>query len=260
MSNYLRPHGLHHTRLSCHSLFPKVSSNSWPLSNDAICLILYHPLLLLPSIFPSIRVFSHELVLHIRWPKCWSFSFRIILPNNIQVDFIYNWLVSSKGHSRVFSSNTIQNHLFYRAQPSFWSSFHIHTSVKFSRSVVSKRLRSHGLQYTRPPYPATTPGAYSNSCPSCQWCLPTVSSSVIPFSSCLQSFPVSGSFPISQFFPSGGQSTGVSASASVFPKNIQDYFPLGLTGWIFLQSKGLSRVFSNTTDQKYQFFGTQLSL
>jgi len=183
-----------------------------------------------------------------------------MLPNNIQVDFLYNWLVSSKGHSRVFFSNTIQKHLFYSAQPSFWSSFHIHTSVKFSRSVVSKCLRSHGLQYTRPPCPATTPRAYSNSCRSCQWCLPTISSSVIPFSSCLQSFPVSGSFPISQFFPSGGQSIGVSASASVFPKNIQDYFLLGLTGWMFLQSKGLSRVFSNTTDQKYQFFGIQLSL
>ena len=175
------------------SLLKFMSIESVLLSNHLIlCLFL-----LLPWILPSIRVFSHELVLHIRWPKYWSFSFRIILPNNIQVDFLYNWLVSSKGHSRVFSSNTIQKHLFYSAQPYFSSSFHIHASVKFSRSVVSKCLWSHGLQYARPPCPATTPGAYSNSCPSCQWCLPTISSSVIPFSSCFQSFPVSGSFPIS---------------------------------------------------------------
>ena len=105
----------------------------------------------------------------------------------------------------------------------------------------------------------TIPGAYSNSCPSSQWCHPTISSSVVPFSSHLQSFPASGSFPMSQFFTSSGQSIGVSASASVLPMNIQDWFPLGWTGWISLQSKGLSRVFSNTTVQKHQFFhNTQL--
>ena len=113
---------------------------------------------------------------------------------------------------------------------------------------------------TRLPRPSPTPRAYSNSCPLSRWCHPTISSSVIPFSSCLQSFPVSGSFLVSQFFTSGDQSIGVSASASVIPMNIQDWFPLGWTGWIFLQSKGLSRVFSNTTIQKNQFFGTQLSL
>ena len=105
----------------------------------------------------------------------------------------------------------------------------------------------HGLQHDRFPCPSPTPGACSNSCPSSQWYYPTISSSVIPFSSCLQSFPASGSFPVSQFFISGGQSIGVSASASVLTMNIQDWFPLGLNGWISLQSKGLSRVFSNTT-------------
>ena len=121
-------------------------------------------------------------------------------------------------------------------------------------------LRPHGLQHTRLSCPLPTPGAYSNSCPSSWWCHPTISSSVIPFSSCPQSLPASGSFPMSQLFASGGQSIGASASAPVLPMTMQDWFPLGLTGWISLQSKGLSRIFSNTTVQKHQFFGTQLSL
>ena len=133
-------------------------------------------------------------------------------------------------------------------------------SVQFSRSVMSNSLRPHGLQHTRLPCTSPTSGVYSNSCPLSQWCHTTIWSSVVPFSSCLQSFPTSGSFQTSQFFTSGGQSIGVSASASVFPMNIQDWFPLGLTGWISLQSKGLSRVFSNTTVQKHQFFCAQLSL
>ena len=108
--------------------------------------------------------------------------------------------------------------------------------------------------------PLPTSRVYSNSCPLSQWCHPTIPSSVIPFSSCLQSFPASGCFPVSQFFASDGQSIGVSASTSVLPMNIQDWSPLGWTGWISLQSKGLSRVFSNTTVQKHQFFSTQLSL
>ena len=119
--------------------------------------------------------------------------------------------------------------------------------------------KPHGLQHARPPCPSPIPGACSNSCPSSWWCHPTILSSVIPFSSCPQSFPASGSFPMNQFFASDGQSIGVSASASVLPMNIQDWFPLGWTGWISLQSKGLSRVFSNTTVQKHQF-GAQLSL
>ena len=131
--------------------------------------------------------------------------------------------------------------------------------VQFSRSVMSDSLWPHGLQHARPPCPSPTPGVHSNSCPSSQWCHPTISSSVIPFSSCLQSFPASGSFQMSQLFTSGGQSIGVSASASVLPMNIQYWFPLGWTGWISLQSKGLSRVFSNTTVQKRRFFGAQLS-
>ena len=107
---------------------------------------------------------------------------------------------------------------------------------------MSDSLRPHGLQHTRLPCPSPSPRAYSHSCPLSRWCHPTISSSVIPFSSCLQSFPASGSFPVSQFFTSGGQSIGISASASVLPMNIQDWFPLGWTGWIFSQSKGLLRV------------------
>jgi len=130
----------------------------------------------------------------------------------------------------------------------------LRSSVQFSRSVMSNSLWPHGLQHARPPCSSPTPGAYSNSCPLSQWCHPSISSSVISFSR-PQSFPASGSFPITQFFASGGQSIGVSASTSVFPMNAQDWSPLGWTGWISLQSKGLSRVFSNTTVQKHQFFG-----
>ena len=133
-------------------------------------------------------------------------------------------------------------------------------SVQFSRSVVSDSFHPHGLQHTRPPCPSPTPGVYSNSCSLSLRCHPTILSSVVSFSSCLQSFPASGSFQMSQFFISDGQSVGVSASASVLPMNIQDRFSLGWTGWISLQSKGLSRVFSNTVVQKHQFFSAQLSL
>ena len=125
------------------------------------------------------------------------------------------------------------------------------SSVQFSCSDVSDSLWPHELEHIRLPCPSTTPGAYSNLCPSSWWCHPTISSSVIPFSSCLQSFPA-GSFPVSQFFASGGQSIGASTSASVLPLNIQDWFPLRWTGWISLLSKGLSIVFSNTTVQKNQ--------
>ena len=134
------------------------------------------------------------------------------------------------------------------------------SSVQFRHSVMSNSLLPHGLQHASPPCSSSTPRVYSNSCPSSQWCRPTISSSLVPFSSCLLSFPASGSFLTNQFFTSGGQSIGVSASASVLPMNTQDWFPLGLTGLIFVLSKGLSRVFSNTTVQKHQFFGAQLSL
>ena len=128
------------------------------------------------------------------------------------------------------------------------------SSAQFSRSVVSNSLRPHESQHARPPRPSPTPGVYSNSCPSSRWCHATISSSVAPFSSCPQSLPASGSFPMSHLFTWGGQSTGVSASTSVPSMNTQDWSPLGWTGWISLQSKGLSRVFSNTTVQKHQFF------
>ena len=137
-------------------------------------------------------------------------------------------------------------------------------SVSQSVSSVAQSnltLRPHESQHTRPPCPSPTPGVYSNSFPLSRWCHPTISSSVIPFSSCLQYFPAaSGSFQMTQLFTSGGQNVGVSASTSVLPMNIQGWFPLGLTGWISLQSKGLSRVFSNTTVQKHQVFSAQLSL
>ena len=133
------------------------------------------------------------------------------------------------------------------------------SSVQFSHSVVSYSLQPHESQHARPPCPSPSPGVYSNPCPSSRWCHPAISSSVVPFSSCPQSLRASGSFPMSQLFEWGGPSIGVSASTSVLPKNTQDWSPLGWTGWISLQSKGLSRVFSNTTLQKHQFFSTQLS-
>ena len=163
--------------------------------------IFCRPLLLLPSIFPSIRIFSSESALCIRWPKYWSFTF---------------------GNSP-FSE--------YSGLISFrigWFELFAFSSVQFSLSVVSDSFWPHGLQHTRLPCPSPTPRVYSNSCPLKQWCHPTISSSVIPFSSCLQSFPALGYFQMSQFFTSDGQSTGVSASASVLPMNIQDF------QWIFI--------------------------
>ena len=134
------------------------------------------------------------------------------------------------------------------------------SSVQFSRSVVSDSLPPHELQHSRPPCPSPTPRVHSNSCPSSRWCHLAISSSVVPFSSCPQPLPASGSFPMSQLFTSGGQSTGVAALTSVLPMYTQDWSPLGWTRWISLQSKELSRVFSNTTVQKHQFFCAQLSL
>ena len=133
-------------------------------------------------------------------------------------------------------------------------------SSQFSYSFTTNSLGPHGLQHASPACPSPSPGACSKSCPLSWWCQPVISPSVIPFSSCLQLFPSSGSFWMSQFFALGGQSIGDSASASVLPTNIQDWFPLGWTCWISLQSKGLSRVFSNTTVHKHLFFRAQLSL
>ena len=132
---------------------------------------------------------------------------------------------------------------------------HYQYQYKFSRSVMS-----NSWQQARPPCPSPTPRVHPNPCPLSQWCHPIISSSAVPFSSCPQSFPASGSFPMSQLIASGGQSIRVSASASVLPMNTQDWFPLGWTGWISLQSKGCSRIFSNTAVEKHQFFGAQLSL
>ena len=143
---------------------------------------------------------------------------------------------------------------------SFWLISFCMTISEFSSVTQScSTLWPYGLQHGRFPCPSPTPRACSNTCPLSQWCHPTISSTVVPFS-CLQSFPASGAFPMSHFFPSGDQRIAVLASASVLPMNIQNWFLLGLTGWISLKSKTLSRVFSSTTIQNYQFFGTQLSL
>ena len=133
------------------------------------------------------------------------------------------------------------------------------SSVQFSHSVVSDSLRPHESQHARPPCPAPAPTVHPNLCPSCHWCHLTISSSVVPFSSCPQSFPASGSFLMSQLFASGDQSIRVSASTSILSMNTQDCSPLGWTGWVSLQSKGLARVFYNTTAQRHQFFSTQFS-
>ena len=159
---------------------------------------------------------------------------------DIYISILFQILFPYRSLQRMESSS-----LWYTIGP-YWLSI-LYIVVQFSCSIVSDFLGPHELQHTRPPCLSPTPGVYPNSCPSSQWCHPTISPSVIPFSSCLQSFPASGSFPLSQFFVSGGQSIGVLALASVLPMNIQDWFPLGLTDCISLQSKGLSRVFSNTT-------------
>ena len=143
----------------------------------------------------------------------------------------------------------------FQCRPAFSQS----SSVQFSRSVVSDSLRPRELQHTRPPRPSPTPGVHSNSCPLSRWCHPAISSSVVPFSSCPQSLPASEYFPMSQLFTWGGQSTWVSASASFLPKKSQGWSPSEWTGWISLQSKGLSRVISSTIVQKHQLFGAQLS-
>ena len=169
-----------------------------------------------------------------KWSRSFSFCLQCFPASGSS---LVNWLFASGGQSV--------------GAPVLWTS----CSVQFSRSVVSNFLRLHGLQYTRPPCSPPAPGIYSNSSPLSQWCHPTISFSVIPCSSHLQSFPASGSFQMSQLFASGGQRIGVSALASVLPVNTKDWSPLGLTDWIFLQSKGLSRVFSNTAVQKHQFFG-----
>ena len=148
---------------------------------------------------------------------------------------------------------------FMGSQSQIWLCNWTISSVQLSRSVVSDSLRPHELQHPRPPCPSSSPGVHSNSRPSSRWCHPAISSSVVPFSSCPQSLPASESFPVTQLFAWGGQSTGVSALASFLPNNTQGWSPSEWTGWISLQPKGLSGVFSNTTVQKHQFFGAQPS-
>ena len=162
----------------------------------------------------------------------------------------FHWIYS-------LCKNPIMNMRLY---PAMFILLHTHLSAQLSSSAVCKSLWPHGLQHARLLCSSPTPRACSPSWPLSRWSHPTISSSIVPFSSCLQFFPASGSFLRNQFFTSGGQSIAVSASASVLPMNIQHWFPLGWIGWISLQSKGLSRVFSNTIVQKHQFFGTQLSL
>ena len=165
-----------------------------------------------------------------------------------------------KGNPLLFLPGNFHRGAWWATDHGVTKSWTEHSSVQSRGLVVSDSLRLHGLQHARLPCPSPTPRVYSNSWPLSWWCHPTTSSSVAPFFSHLQSFSASGSFQMSQFFASGSQSIGASASAWVLPMSIQDWFPLGWTGWISLQSKGLSRVFSNTTIQKHQFFGTQLSL
>ena len=191
--------------------------------------------------FPILRYLPDFAHTHVHW-----------VSDTTQPSYPLSPLLQSKNESAFFQIKTV----FHERDRSISNS---NNSVQFSHSVVSNSLWPHGLQHVRLPCPSPTPGAYSESCPLSWWYHPTISSSVIPFSFQLQSFPASGSFQMSQFFTSGGQSIGVSASASVLPMIIQDCFPLGLTVLI-LQSKGLSRVFSNTTVQKHQFSGTVVSL
>ena len=172
-----------------------------------------------------------------------------------QTSMLYSYIVLliyvNEGYIFVWKSAFLQNSC---------QSFYGLGWLSSVQSVVSDSLRPHEPQHTRPPCPSPTPRVYPNSCPLSRWCHPTISSSVIPFSSCPQSLPASGAFLMSQFFTWGGQSIGVSASTSVLPMNTQDWSPLGWTGWMSLQSKRLSRVFFNTTVEKHQFFCAQLSL
>ena len=188
------------------------------------------------------------------WRWCWGFGQQYTCPTNQPWDDS-NSIWTAAAESLRWENKFLNTGIYPNMKS--WN------TCQFRHSVMSSSLWPHRLQHTRLPCPSPTPRAYSNSCPSNQWCHPTISSSVTPFSSHLQSFPASGSFQMSQLFTPGGQSIGVSASTSVLPMNIQDWFPLGWTGWISLQSKGLSRIFwifCNTTVQKHEFFSAQLSL
>ena len=173
--------------------------------------------------------------------SCWNYCINLGVSSSQRFHSLPHLLVLLNDSSRRLGSESESNSV-----RSLWP-HELYSSAQFSHSVVSDSLQHHGLQHAMPPCPLPIPGVYSNSCPLSRWCHPTTSSSVVPFSCCLQSFPAPGSFPVSQFFIPCGQSVGVSASTSVLPMNIQDWPPLGWTGLTSLQSKGLSRVFSNTT-------------
>ena len=258
-------------------------TNSWsppkPMSIESVMpsnhLILCRPLLLLPSIFPSIRVFSNESALHIRWPKYWNFSFSISPSNEYSglISFRIDWL------DLLVAQGTLKSLLQHSSKASILqhSAFFIvqlsQETVRVTRVVLPwlyylfKVQSLSCVRHFATPWIAarqaflsiTNSGVHPNSCASSQWCHLAISSSVIAFSSCPQSLPASGPFPLSQPFTWGGQSIGVSASASALPMNTQDGSPLGWTGWIFLQSRGLTRFFSSITVQKHQIFGIQLS-
>ena len=207
--------------------------------------------------FPMVRLYPY-VICHKVIPLChfkWSdscISCKLIITSIVLMDL---YLMFCQNYYIILLCTYIRRYI-----KNWWSLFMMLSSVQFSHSFVSNSLQPHESLHARPPCPSPTPGVYSNSCPSSRWCHPAISSSVVPFSSCPQYLPASGSFPVSQLFTWGDQSTGVSASASVLPMNTQDLSPSGWTGWISLQSEGLSRVLSNTTVQKHQFFGTQLSL
>ena len=191
---------------------------------------------------------------NICFPSFSCVGFKILLKKICDVYYMENFNPINKIDQENNHNTFLCFHFVY-----LHSVLHFTVSVQLSHSFVSDALQPHGLQHDRLPCPSPTPRAHWNSCASCWWCHPTISSSMFPFSSHHQSFPASESFQMSQFFASGGQSIGVSASTSVLEMNIQNWFSLGWTAWIFLQSKGLSRVFSNTIVQKHQFFGAQPS-
>ena len=230
-------------------------------------LILCHPLLLPPSIFPSIRVFSNESVLHIRWKPVRQHKYPLMYMNFTDALMVFlcsvksmveKWQIYICQYFSIctpFPSPTVSTSPFSTSAP---CSVQLSSVAQLCPTLSNPmNCSTPGLPVARPPCPSPALRVYSNSCPLSQWCHPTTSSSVVPFSSHLQSFPASGFFQMSQLFVSGGQSIGVSASTSVLPVNSQDWFPSGWTGWISLQSKGFSRVFSNTIVQKHQFFSTQ---
>ena len=280
MSDSLRPHELQHARPPCPSPTPGVHPNPFPLSRWCHPTISSSviPFSSCPQSFLASGSFPMSQLFASGGQLIGVSASTSVLPMNTQDWSPLGWTgwisLQSKGFSRVSSNTTVQKNQFFSTQLSLYSSSHIHTwplektialtrrtftdkvmsllfnmpsqFSQFSHSVVSNSLRPHESQHARPPCPSPTPGVHSDLRPSSQWYHPAILSSVIPFSSCPQSLPVSGSFPTSQLFTWGGQSIGVSALASVLPVNTQDLSPLEWTGLISLQSQGLSRVFSNT--------------